>query len=307
MLPRIGQEAAQTTGFHGWIRGGGYQPADTNANAAISLERVDVRNFVPFANHDFERFALSSRESFSVALLERTSHQLAGWPLLKLYYASFFAAHAVMRALGSGVVKIDGPSASYLTEVLKLYDPNTAKLKGGAYVFRLVADPSSPGLASITLKPAPEGAGVHDGFWRLFCDFLGDVAKDAVANGAVDAQDFFATAGELTDVIKAGGSESGVWLSGMRNEINYQHKYDAWFPIPGRAKILDVLDEAAALSDTTTIRLDRSKRKDPVGAFVSTTRFLACLNVELSDLVAVRSTANSAFGQKWRRLATALP
>jgi hypothetical protein len=302
LLPGLGALPAKEGGFQRWIISGSYRPRSITSSLVIVFEDVAAAEFVPFANYDFERFALAAKESCSIALLEHNEHHLAGWPLLKLYYSSFFGAHAIMRSRGSGVVKLDRKHSLHLNQILQTYDPNSPQLSPGMYYYTTTqGTPLRAGQVSLTMKPADSGAGVHENFRKLFCDFLQNEATKAANQGAADSNLFVAGAIELSEAILNGASGGGVWLSAIRNEINYQHKHDTWFPLRKKSQSLEALS-GTVCADSATIRLDGSKEKEPIFVFVNVAKCIANLSVEVGNFVAKRSTVGGAFGQKWRRL-----
>lgn len=104
ILPKLCQSAGKLDGIRGWLTNSAYQ---VSYGSEVLIENFLLDEFVSYIAYDYERFALASWESFCVADMESSRHRLAGWPLLKVYYSGFFAAHAIMRALGEAVVQLD--------------------------------------------------------------------------------------------------------------------------------------------------------------------------------------------------------
>lgn len=269
-------------------------------SSSVELAQVNTQEFVQFVSRDFERFALASKESISVALVEKDQFNLAGWPLLKLYYSAFFGAHAIMRSQGCGVVMISGNQFRHLNAIAALSAAPAHQIGAGLYTYKTVSA-TAAAQPSVMLDPAGGRGGVHERFWLLFCDFLDETSAIAVANRAANATEFLAGASEIANAIKGDGSIGRVWLSTMRNDINYQHKYKTWFPVTRRDEPLQSLIHAGLVT-SKSIRFDLSAAKKPLSTFVNIARYVACLSSEISDFVAARSTANGTFGQKWRRL-----
>ncbi len=302
LLPGLGANPAQKGGFQGWITSGSYRPRSLVSPLVLAFDDVTTAEFVPFVSYDFERFVLAAKEFCSIALLEHNAHNLAGWPLLKLYYASFFGAHAIMRSRGSGIVKLENRQSLYLTQILQAYDPSSPPLSPGIYHYSTAPDATlRPGQVCVTMKPAASGVGVHENFWKLFCDFLKDEAAKAVNQGAADSDLFAAGAIELSEAILKDAPGGGVWFSTIRNEINYQHKHECWFPLGKKSPALAAL-KTNVHAASASIRLDGSKRTEPIFVFASVARYIATLSIEVANFVAKRSSAGGAFGQKWRRL-----
>jgi len=178
--------------------------------------------------------------------------------------------------------------------------PQYTQLSPGLYLYRIESHLPS-GQIDVNLEPTSSGRGVHDSFWYLFCEILNDLAAESIRKSQPDANTFLAGANEVADAISNDSANRGIWYSAIRNEINYQHKHEVWFPLKRRAKALIALGDQRII-DSSSYQLNISKKKDPLAAFTNLSRFLACLNIELSDFIAQRSTIGGAFGQKWRRI-----
>jgi hypothetical protein len=297
-LPRLGQSRAKEGGFRNWLSQGLYHVLGYSSDSHLELQITDLQQFVEHISFDFERFSLSSRESFYIAFAEKESHNLAGWPLLKLYYSAFFAAHAIMRSQGGGIVKVEREHASHVNSILTIANPGAAVIRPGMYSYKVIR--SRSGVPPVLqLEPAGIYGGVHESFWKNFCAYLEEESAQAVFRGDASASDYSLGVYELSNALIEGAR--GVWLSSVRNEINYQHGYGAWFPLRKGAEAFKAIDNES-FSASNSFRMDISKEKSPLTAFTNISRYLACLNIEVSDYIASRSTAGYAFGQKWRRL-----
>lgn len=296
ILPRLGQDVSLAGGVREWLVRGTYRANLASTSNDITLEDVVSTEFLPYLTYDYQRFALSSWESFSVATLEHRQHGLSGWPLLKLYYSGFFAAHAMMRCMGEGVAKLEKPQADALEMMLNVMNGASPAIKPNMFIFQLTQD--LHGRFAVTLKPHPEGGGVHESFWRTFVKFLERISADAVAKGAPDAGMFVAGVRELAQLII--GLSRGVWFSATRNDINYQHKHGVWFPIQNK-KNLDRIFDGVRLCASSAVRLDVPSAETPLTAFVAISHILAMLNYEMAEFIAARSPDSHGFGSRWRR------
>jgi hypothetical protein len=297
-LPRLGQDAARDGGLRAWVTTGTYRPSTSCTPTNIILEDVWLPDILTYVNFDYERFALASWESFSVAKLDWDVKGLAGWPLLKLYYGAFFCAHAVVRAVGEGVVNLDQNQTNFLGEVISIVLGAPVVIRPGVFEFRVYE--SSPDRLVVELKPASQAGGVHEGFWKFFAAFIDRHAACAAERGAPDARDFIAGAAEVNRIL-SGNVANSAWYSGTRNEINYQHRYDVWSPIKERRKLKAQMEGLRVVA-SESVRLDYSGRKDPVATFLATSHYLCMLNFELAEFVAARSAGARSFGGSWRKL-----
>lgn len=273
-------------------------PVLPNGSLKLSISSFSLPEFTRYLSSDYERFALSSAESFVVSKLEFDKYGLTSWPLLKLYYSAFFAAHAVMRSQGAGVIKIENAQAVKLNQFLKTLNPLSPNFKPGMYEFRLNA--SVRDSPSLTLQPHGGGSGVHEAFWKSFCSYLDDLSRAAVATKAADAEAMAFGSIEVRNAISGNSGSSNSWLSQMRNQINYQHQHSVWFPIRKSGNAKGALAKLS-LAPSKSSRLDTSVSKEPLRAFIEVSSYLSFLNFDIAEYVAARSTVGAAFGQKWRR------
>ncbi len=74
--------------------------------------------------------------------------------------------------------------------------------------------------------------GVHESFWKIFCDCIQDLGKSILNTPIIvsRSQDIFNKLDELNKVLCYRGHNGGNWLSSVRNQVNYRHELNAWFP-----------------------------------------------------------------------------
>ncbi|GAC1040271.1 hypothetical protein [Rhizobium sp. No.120] len=300
-LPRLGQEPAALGGIKSYLESAVYQIGfPSSAAGEIEIYNFNNSQLVKYISFDFERFSLASLETFRIYSIEYKNVNLIGWPLLKLYYAAFFSAHAIMRSQGAGVVNFDADDLRNINRLIQIHNVSHPGLTAGTYVYEIERIPRP----KLIIKPMAEKGGVHEAFWKCFAKYLEAAAGAAVAQGKPDAAQFVAGAKEVADAIRV-GSKSSVWLSAMRNEINYQHKHGVWYPIKKGDYILKTLGDFGLVS-SSSVRFDYSKVNEPLNAFASTSRYLSCLNYEIGNYLAQRSTSSQGFGGKWRRINAAI-
>lgn len=301
VLPRLGVDPGQDGGIERWLNSATLVPrAFDETKSLYDFEIGTAESIVPFLTYDFERFALAAAESFLRAT-QRPQGVLnqAGWRLLELYYAAFFSAHALMRSQGAGVANLSGTTTKRISDIAAVYG-SLVDIRKGSWFYRIRLFDDSDSV--IQFRPVTSGSGVHDAFWREFCTFMKGVASDAVGDGLPDSADFVVGVEEISNCIRVGGDGSSSWLAKIRNEINYRHTHSAWYPEPKRQTASNAI-QSIKLVRSASVRLDASKKNNPLSAFAATCGFLTSLNFELGNYLAERSTRGGAFGQKWRRFA----
>jgi hypothetical protein len=281
-----------------WITTGYYRISEDSDEGVLILSGFDEDSVLRHIQFDYGRFVLSSLETLKSSV-ESGTPKAAAWPLLKRYYAAFFAAHAILRAMGVGVIRIDASSANYLTQLGKVFLHDEYKLPGGSYVYTM-RERQNVGLC-IELREAPNsGNGVHMALWSYMNTFLNEYVSDIVAKGEEGATEIAARITELQTILKQGGKDvAGCWLSYTRNQMNYRHDYGVWFPYRPPATYRRHLPAMR----TDGLRLDFNVKKTPVQAFDAATTFISVLNYELCNRLAARSGRKTAtLASDWQRL-----
>jgi hypothetical protein len=220
-----------------------------------------------------------------------------GWPLLKLYYAAFFAAHSIMRATGGGILRVEPAQARQLADLATLYGANIG-VTAGTFEMRLSQlDDRSLG---VKLTRISEGGGAHDQLWRRFNAFLSNVSDEAVQNSEPAASDIARDVMELQSVMQSNGLTAGTWLSSVRNQINYQQQHGVWFPYGASAPVVQAV-RRLSIRETESIRRDYNPSKEPILAFGSTCHLIVSIASQLAVSAASRIKSRR-FSGLWRRV-----
>ncbi len=291
LAPSLGTSSSIASGLRSWITSARYSVDPNSTENAIKITNFDTNEFVQYFAYDWERFALSSYESFKLHKLELVDANLPAWPTLKLYYGAFFAAHAITRAVGTSVTSLDSRQAQLLSDFLAL-TTNTAKpVEPGSFevAFR---------NGELLLQKHKVGSGVHASFWSFFNRVLNGKAEEAATNKSAGSGDFVAGSIEVTGAIGQGGN--GVWIFSLRNDINYRHQHNLWFPVARTNDSRKHL-RRITMSSSKSISLPTGSKKC-FEDFVNICLYLISLNYELSEAISVRNKSGRAFGAKWNRL-----
>jgi hypothetical protein len=163
------------------------------------------------------------------------------WVVVRAYYAAFFAAHAICRALGSSLTFLDAPASNTIDRVADLYSMRMGvNFQKGLYV--VSADAASK---SLTLRK-PTGEGSHEALWSHFTGLMRNALPTILTRSktSVSALQASAVLSTIEDGLTNGGrSPNGNWLSTTRNRINYQHALSVWYPYQNRPEYYDRLIE----------------------------------------------------------------
>ena len=193
----------------------------------VSLSFQDPFEIAAHYAADVGRFASASFETMLVVDRAIGNELGAGWCVVQLYYAAFYAAHAILRMFGCSCSFLSAATTSRLTRILGVIGLNpTPALTGGLYGCSL----AGPDVTLIALGSGASG-GSHELFWRRFVQELDALAPLVLAGPlpTLDAQDAAARLLDLRNTLVAGAAQPD-WLTRLRNEVQYRHVQRLWYP-----------------------------------------------------------------------------
>lgn len=173
------------------------------------------------------RFSSATFESLLDARPSSTNEESLGWPLIRTYYAAFFAAHALLRICGESVTFLTTNQTNKLNQVAQIYTNQSSSFSNGIFHFK-ITDSSQ----KIQLTQLSRGGGSHEDFWKIFYKFLIEVENVLAQkfSSSPDAITAIKTSQALRKSLSRENCSQGSWLSQSRNSINYRHEYGIWFP-----------------------------------------------------------------------------
>lgn len=173
------------------------------------------------------RFSNATFESLLDAKPATTNEKSLGWPLIRTYYAAFFAAHALLRICGESVTFLTTKQTNKINQVAQIYTGQTSNFSNGIFHFKITNSSQK-----IQLTQLSRGGGSHEDFWKIFYKFLIEV-EDVLAKkfaSSPDAITAIKTSQSLRKSLSRENCSQGSWLSQSRNSINYRHEYGVWYP-----------------------------------------------------------------------------
>ena len=302
-LPGLVSEAPAAGGLRGWLQQETFGVSLSASGNEVVLNGIVAENFFPYLLSDYSRFAMAAHESIHLSFADPFDRRATAWSLINRYYSAFFSAHALLRVHGRGVTWIDGAEAARLEKLGKLYIGTNFQFGKGGYAFEFGL--SNSFNAELRLARLNSGSGSHDDFWRYFSTYLVNLGAGLLKSGAIDAQQAVARFDEIRQIILA-PSMKGAWLSFMRNEINYQHKFGTWFPFKLPAPNAS-LEKRLLQQSNSAVNLAVRADSQPLKAFNAVTCCLASLNGDLASILKGRAGVGaSRFRSDWDRLSTTL-
>lgn len=177
--------------------------------------------------NDCNRFAQAAIESVASVQTEQKLPRSTAWSVVKIYYASFFAVHAILRIFGRSCSQLEKEHVKKVYE-LAIATGQEGGLTGLEHGFYFSKIDRNLGTISFH-KMKDSHADTWASFNKLLCDLIDDIPSNTtgLSQQKVDAVDLLSKIKNLTSRSRA---NRGNWLSVIRNQVNYQHTHGTWFP-----------------------------------------------------------------------------
>ena len=215
----------------GWVANQGYFIDKDIEADQFELRPTDVPFlFAAYAN-DCNRMAIAAIESAVGLCLDPNLRDSGAWGVIRAYYASFFAVHAIMRMFGVSCTQLEQVHADKIYEIAQLVDRqgSLSKLQNGFYSIEIIGIPAV--VRFVKYKDS------HAGTWRRFLGLVDSLISGSRELSAL-SQDKLEAIRVLTTIrsgiTKSSRYSTGNWLSILRNTVNYQHTHGVWFPYERR-------------------------------------------------------------------------
>lgn len=220
-------------GVGSWLSDEEFQIYSPVKSAHFSIRVADAQPYLAALAADINRTAAAAFESIGQAGKSGTFPRSTAWILIKSYYAAFFAAHALLRMLGTSFINLDKSQTASLNKIAKLYGFSQEDITTGNYTANF--DGSLPEVVWRRVESA--SGGVHEKFWAVFKQFIERISTALLKSKIGVMADNQVAATKLTELVQNLCFDScvkGTWLSVVRNRVNYKHQFGAWYPYRGQ-------------------------------------------------------------------------
>lgn len=304
-LPGLSAVSGRVTqGLHDWFVAKKYESYDALVSPAAGVTQANsftltVADAAPLLSawaFDCSRMATAAFESMGSVFRIECLPRSTSWITLKTYYAAFFAAHSILRMLGTSCSYLEPKTTIAINTVIDLYG-----MSGGLTVpnggYQCNYDTTLRKL-SCKRDDTPKG-GAHQFLWEIFLERMRRLGSDILAGPGVTA-DKNSGAGQLAYLCEnlcSGGIARGGWLSEIRNQVNYQHRLGAWFPYSGSTKAAsESLHKLVSNWKQSSLEISLTmKTGGELPRFSRTCLFIVNLARELASDMATRHPGNNSF------------
>jgi hypothetical protein len=248
--------------------------------------------FLPCLAFEIDRWACASIESFAANPSRRASKKSLAWDIVRCYYASYYAAHAIVRMCGDVIVHIDHENTRTLQRLAQISFPTSIRPSTGYYVVRYRSQQQELQFSRNTVQ----NLGSHHFLWRMFRERLQQILASPTAT-ATGYQSAILSITNLVEVLSRDGNLVGQWLSNMRNDVNYKLSHGVWYPYEGSIsnKHYESIMTQLSTECISTTGITLTRRTDPLIDFAPAVRFIIGLMHELLLDMRERCTMGASF------------
>lgn len=286
----------KSTEFSKWLgNGSGYQIYSQINNDNFEISVSDRKIFLAPICFDCNRFSMSCFES--VIKIEETNvlPKSLSWLLVKLYYSAFYSGHYILRILGHSLSQLEKDVTNEIEKIADLFgNKNGIELQKGFYQFDF-NDRSNTIKCTKAIKVGEDGS--HGTMWKLLSQKIKFISNDILTkNTSPDYQIISTKLADLLANLHFMGNNNGGWLSRVRNDINYKHKYGIWYPYSEYQRYYNDLENYlhAWKEDPLKIELSNLRGKELI-RFISTCQFLVGTAREISLDMSKRCSLGKSF------------
>ena len=219
-----------TSPIRTWLQDGDFELDLASSASTTPVIRNATKSFEPTLAREVDRFLCAMGESFAELQPSRFASRSIGWALIRAYYASYFAAHALLRMTGRCITQVDGGLSNSMMRSLQASGPAPTWQIGTAQY--LIRYDEGQQLLLFDDKHNAKG-GSHQFVWKKFGELLNELIESSKTLGAV-YQDEVLLFERMTETLTSQQKiPDHSWLSSIRNSVNYGFAHSVWFPFEG--------------------------------------------------------------------------
>lgn len=252
-----------SAGIREWLKVGGGYYVSSSTSTSLILDVVD-ESWALANGADADRFFWAARDSVIPRSATCYDPRSIAWTAVSSYYCGFYVVMGFLRTFGNGYIYLGSDDISVLNSALA-----PVRLESGVYGLTVMLG----ARPKVELRKQ-KVRGVHEGFWRYADGCLSVLAQEISAGTGVSRP--FSVAARAAAIVSVEDlrrwlGEPGKisrdlgWMSGLRNEVNYQFKRGAWPPQYqiGGVTVERLRSDIQAIVRGTRDQLGRQLRVDP--------------------------------------------
>jgi hypothetical protein len=264
-----------------WIANQDYYVDSGMTPTSFTLSVYDREGLQAALANDCNRMSMAAIESICGVEIESIFSKSSAWATIRAYYASFFAAHAILRVFGYSYSQLEFEHTKKIFEVAKTLNVHGMhnKIEHGFYCIRIDRE-----FKTIKFEKKNDS---HKDMWRglltLIEQLTNDISKtSALSKHKSEAIDLLSETRK--GVTKNGVNIAGNWLSELRNQVNYKQSHGAWHPNKMGVALQRVITNVSSHWKKPSEIFSPSEKKQEMELFFeSTTLLLSFLQETLRE------------------------
>ena len=283
-----------------WFLNGDYEIDSASSASPFPIIRNATKSFEPTLAREVDRFLCAMAESYSELQPSSFASRSIGWSLIRAYYASYFAAHALLRMCGRCVTQIDGATSHTIMRSLRSTGtPPTWQIGTSQY---FVKYDEIQQLLLFEDKHAAKG-GSHQFVWKKFGELLEELISSSEIRG-IAYQPEMLLFGRIADTLTMQQTlQEYSWLSTVRNNVNYSFAHSVWFPFDGfnsnqSSRLISMLKCKSSQDDF----MNRPNHLSELEKFCEASSFLVSFANSAANAIALRSSSRTFMSRSFIKL-----
>lgn len=293
-------ESNPTSTLKVWLQDGDFELDTASSASQTPVIRNATRSFEPTLAREVDRFLCAMGESFSELQPSHFASRSIGWALIRAYYASYFAAHAILRMTGRCVTQIDSQlSVAVMRTLLTTGGAPTWTIGRSQY---LVKYDEAQQLLLFEDKHAAQG-GSHQFVWKKFGELIAELIASSAPLGSAYQSEILILSRISDTLTSQQGFTDYSWLSTVRNSVNYSFSHSVWFPFDGmNSRISAKLIQQLRCDDSTDILSTNPSTQSDLEKFCEATSFIVSFANASANKIAQRSTTKPFISKSYGKL-----
>lgn len=165
------------TSFKSWLAGGEYFFHGTDSDNNLAFLPVDYALMMKSIAYDINRMSIAAIETAHGIPNPNELQYSTAWPLIRCYYAAFFACHAICRIFSISVTQIDAAQSTEVNKVIQSSDSGSALAKINNELYKIQIDSENKIFIISKL-----GKSSHEKTWSQFGQILESLEDKLLLN-----------------------------------------------------------------------------------------------------------------------------
>jgi hypothetical protein len=280
--------------FSKWVEAGlDYAVTTQIAPNNFVIETSTREYFLKPISQDCNRFMSAAIESVIDNSKQILTEKSIAWDVIKNYYSAFYAAHFILRVLGYSLSQFDALATGRVEKIADAYgNRNGVDIESGFYI----CDFSGGHTQVVCSKALISNTGSHGALWKFMADRMIHYSNDIISKNS--SPDYQAPSIKLAELVKnlRTLNINGNWLSNVRNEVNYKHRYGCWFPYKTQESSSTKIKKLTGSWKINPMNIELSAHgTETISKFIATTTFIVSLGREISLELTERCPTKNSF------------